>query len=69
MFHFRGILNLGKPGNLVKGLVEGQGAWYGPGMLKGLPGKRLASDFGENKSAMSLDAKTQPNNARDVNHL
>ena len=29
----------------------------------------IASDFGENKSAMSLDAKTEPNNARDVNHL
>ena len=26
------------PGNLVRGLVSTQGAWYGPGMLKGLPG-------------------------------
>ena len=32
------ILNLGIPGNLVRGLVDAQGAWYGPGMLKGLPG-------------------------------
>ena len=31
------------PGNLVRGLVSTQGAWYGPGMLKGLPGLRLAS--------------------------
>ena len=32
------ILDLGIPGNLVRGLVDAQGAWYGPGMLKGLPG-------------------------------
>ena len=38
LFQFCGILDLGIPGNLVKGIVDAQGAWYGPGMLKGLPG-------------------------------
>ena len=38
--HARTIGNL-VPGNLVRGLVSTQGAWYGPGMLKGLPGLRL----------------------------
>ena len=26
------------PGNLVRSLVSTQGAWYGPGKFKGLPG-------------------------------